>query len=435
MSSPLLVDLYQLTMGQAYLDAGLADKRATFSLFFRRLPEGWSYLLAAGLDDVYRYLEDLRFSEEDLADLESTGLFSEEFLRHLGGLRFDGEVRALPEGTAFFPLEPVLELAAPVLTAQLVETVVLNHVHFQSLVTSKAARCVDAAAGRTLVDFSPRRTHGLEAALKVARSAYLAGFDATSNVLAGREYGIPTAGTMAHSFVESFEDEAEAFRAFARSYPDRSIFLVDTYDTEEGIRRAIDVSRELERSGFRLRGIRLDSGDLLELSQLARILLDEAGLDDTVVFASGGLDEHDVARLVREGAPIGGFGIGSKLGVSADAPYLDMAYKLVAFDGRPTLKRSPGKVTLPSSKQVWRLDDHDVIDLADADGPPGGAPLLQRVSLGRPREREALAAARERAAAERARFAAPAAAHEVRIGPDLQALRERLLAAGPQRRL
>jgi nicotinate phosphoribosyltransferase len=436
-TSPLLVDLYQLTMGQAYLDAGLADTTATFSLFYRNLPTGWGYLLAAGLDDALGYLEELSFAEDDLVYLESTSLFAPAFLDHLRGLRFTGDVRAMPEGTPVFPHEPLLEVTAPVITGQIVETMVLNAIHFQSLIAGKAARSVDVARGRQLVDFGLRRAHGGEAALRAARSSYLAGFDSTSNVLAGRQYGIPVSGTMAHSFVESFRDELAAFRAFARSYPDDAILLVDTYDTIEGARNAVQVGRELAERGSRLRGVRLDSGDLLSLSREVRALLDDAGLRDALVFASGGLDERDVERLVAAGAPIGGFGIGTKMVVSADAPHLDMAYKLVELDGRPTLKLSEEKATLPGGKQVWRVAEgglltYDAIEAAGAPGPGTGTPLLRPVVSGGGRlERETLETIRERASRERARLPAQhrrlaAEGFEVRVGATLGALRDEI---------
>jgi nicotinate phosphoribosyltransferase len=340
----------------------------------------------------------------------------------------------MPEGTLLFPDEPVLEVSGPLIAAQLVETVVLNELHFGSLVAGKAARSVDVAQGRLLVDFGLRRAHGGEAGLKAARSAYLAGFAATSNVLAGRDFGIPIAGTMAHSFVESFSSELDAFRAFAASYPDDSIFLVDTYDTIEGTRRAIEVGRELAANGHRLRGIRLDSGDLMELSRPTRRLLDGAGFEDAMVFVSGGLDERDVARLLDAGAPIGGFGIGTRLVTSSDAPSLDLAYKLVELDGRPTLKLSRGKATLPGPKQVWRVrgDDgfaYDMIELAGTPGPEAGEPQLVDVMHGGRRlTSEPLDAARRRAAEQRAalpdrhrRLAAEP--YDVRIGPVLDELR------------
>ena len=434
MTSALLVDLYQLTMGQSYVAEGKAERPATFSLFFRSLPHGWGYALAAGLESVLCYLEELRFGEDDIAYLESTGLFGDDFLERLRTLRFVGDVRALPEGTVFFPHEPVLELTAPLLEAQLAETMVLNLAHLETLIASKAARSVDAARGRQLVDFALRRAHGGEAGLKVARSSYLAGFDATSNVLAGRLYGIPIAGTMAHSYVESFDSELEAFRAYARAFPDRAILLVDTYDVAEGTRRAIEVGRELAARGHRLRGVRLDSGDLAELSRRARALLDEAGFADAIVFVSGGLDERDLERLLDAGAPIGGFGVGSRMGVAADSPFLDMAYKLVEFDGRPTLKLSPGKATLPGRKQVWRLDGHDV--LAPADAPGAGEPLLVDVMRGGRRTRDGtLEEARARARAQREALPdrhrrVDAEPYEVRLDEGLTELRDRLARGG-----
>jgi nicotinate phosphoribosyltransferase len=432
----LLVDLYQLTMGESYVAEGVSERAATFSLFFRTLPDGWGYALAAGLADALRYLEELRFSEDDLGYLEQTGLFGARFLERLRAFRFSGSVRALPEGTAVFPAEPLLELTAPLVEAQLAETMVLNEVHLQTLIASKAARSVGAAAGRTLVDFALRRTHGGEAGLKVARASYLAGFDSTSNVLAGKRFGIPIAGTMAHSYVESFESELDAFRAYARAYPDSAILLVDTYDTLEGARRAVTVARELAAEGHRLHGVRLDSGDLVALSHEAREVLDEAGFDDAMVFASGGLDEHSIAELLAAGAPIGGFGVGSKMGVSADAPFLDMAYKLVELEGRPVLKLSTGKATLPGRKQVWRVRDggaaHDVLGL---DGSPGrGAPLLHEVMRdGRATWSEPLEESRERARRERqslpeAARALEGAPLEVLVDPGLEALRDRLAA-------
>jgi nicotinate phosphoribosyltransferase len=406
--SALLTDLYQLTMAQSYFAEGVHGRRATFSLFIRQLPRGWGYLVAAGLDDVLAYLETFAFTGDDIARLEKTGLFTADFLAFLAGVRFTGDVRAMPEGTLFFPDEPVLEVTGPLLEAQLVETIVLNEVHFQSLVAAKAARCVDVAGGRTLVDFSLRRTHSPAAGMRVARSSFLAGFDSTSDVLAGTEYGIPIAGTMAHSYVESFPDELEAFRAYARAYPDRAILLIDTYDTVAGARRAALVGRELAASGHHLVGVRLDSGDLARLAPEVRAVLDEAGLEDAILFATGGLDERDIATLLAGGAPIDGFGVGSRLGTVADSPYLDMAYKLVVLDGRPTLKLSVTKATSPGAKQVWRLmaDGRyalDVVGLHGEDEPEGGEPLLVEVmERGQRCFVDSLTGARQRCAAQRA---------------------------------
>lgn len=441
----LLVDLYELTMGQGYFDAAIHGRPATFSTYVRHLPQSWGYLVASGLDDVLRVLESFAFTAGDVAFLETTGLFTDAFLDHLAGLRFEGEVRAMPEGTVFFPDEPLLELRGPLLQAQLVETIVLNELHFQSLLAAKAARFVDAAAGRTLVDFSLRRTHRGDAGLRVARASSLAGFDSTSNVLAGREYGIPIAGTMAHSFVEAFEHELDAFRAYARAYPDRSILLVDTYDTLEGTRRAATVGQELAVRGHALTGVRLDSGDLLELSRGARAILDEAGLSGATVFASGGLDERAIDALLAAGAPIDGFGVGSALGTSGDAPSLDMAYKLVELGGRPTLKLSAEKATLPGPKQVWRVAlggrfAYDVVTPAAGPAPPGGEPLLELVMAGgRRMVEESLNEARARCAVQRASLGdehrrIDAAPYEVRISDVLLEARDEAVAALVARR-
>jgi nicotinate phosphoribosyltransferase len=426
--SALLLDLYLLTMGESYLAEGLADGEATFSLFFRSLPDGWGYTHAAGLEDALAYLERLSFGDGDLGYLEQTGLFSGPFLDLLRDFRFGGSVRAMPEGTAVVPGEPLLEVTAPLLEAQLVETMVLNEMHLQTLVAGKAARCVEAAGGRMLVDFSLRRTHGGEAGMKVARASWIAGFDATSNVLAGQRFGIPVAGTMAHSYVESFPDERSAFDAYARTYPDAAILLVDTYDTLNGVRNAIATARELAAAGHHLRGIRLDSGDLVELSRRARTLLDEAGLEDAMVFASGGLDDVEIRRLLDAGAPISGFGVGTKLEASAGAPFLDMAYKVVELDGRPVMKLSEGKATLPGRKQVWRYEGYDVLGLATRQSTNGGTPLLVDVMKdGQRLWSEPLDEARARAQAERERLRS--ARHEVRIDPALGLQRARLADA------
>jgi len=403
----LIVDLYELTMGESYFAEGLAARPATFQMSCRRLPEGWGYLLAAGIEPLLDELEAFSFDGAMLGFLETTALFSHRFLEHLAGFRFHGEVRAMPEGTIFFADEPLLELTASLLEGQLVETAVLNGLNFPSLVAAKAARCVDVAGGRRLVDFSLRRTHGADAGLRVARGSYLAGFDSTSNVLAGATYGIPLSGTMAHSYVESFAEEAAAFAAFTRTYPEGATLLIDTYDTLTGARRAAAAGRELRDRGGRLSGVRLDSGDLLELSRRVRALLDDSGLPEVAIIASGNLDEYAIARLVEAGAPIDGFGVGTRLGVAADAPSLDGAYKLVSFDGRPVMKLSPGKQSLPGSKQVWRrVQDGrfagDVIALHGEPAPPGAIPLLTPVmEQGARVHSQTLSAARLRAAEQR----------------------------------
>jgi nicotinate phosphoribosyltransferase len=399
----LLTDLYQLTMLQAYWAEGLHDT-AVFSLFVRRLPEARNLLLAAGLDDALAYLETLRFPEESLAFLRGLAGFRPGFVDWLAGLRFDGEVWAVPEGTPVFAGEPLLEVAAPLPVAQLAETFLMNQVHLQTLLASKAVRVVEAAAGRDVVDFGLRRIHGADAGLKAARAFWIAGVAATSNVLAGRIYGIPLAGTMAHSYVQAHADEAEAFRAFAALYPETTL-LVDTYDTRAGVERVVELARALG-ADFRVRALRLDSGDLAELARDARRRLDAAGLAAVRLFASGGLDEHEVSDLVARGVPVDAFGVGTKMGVSADAPHLDVAYKLVEYAGSGRTKRSPGKELLPGPKQVFRVEEggravRDVIACRDESGP--GRPLLRRVMAGGRRTEaglEPLDTARGRARAE-----------------------------------
>jgi nicotinate phosphoribosyltransferase len=438
--NPLLVDLYELTMGESYLAEGLDERPATFQLFCRTLPHGFGYLIAAGIDDALDHLAGLRFEGDDLASLETSGLFSGPFLDRLGALRFSCDVRAMPEGTVFFPDEPVLEVTGPLLEAQLVETAIVNLVHFQSLIASRAARCVDAAAGRRLVEFGLRRTHGLDTGLRVARASYLAGFDATSDVLAGNEFGIPLAGTMAHSYIEAFDDETAAFEAYTRSYPVGTTLLIDTYDTVEGARRAAVVAADLAARGGRLGGVRLDSGDLNELSRRVRAVLDEAGLPDVTIFASGNLDEHSIAELVASGAPIDAFGVGTRLAVSDGATYFDLVYKLVDFDGRPVLKLSSEKATLPGSKQVWRRTDGgfltgDVVTLAGEAPPESAEPLLEPAMVGGRRlGAGSLQAARGRAASQRGMLSPAHRALEpkpypVEIAPSVQELRRSALAA------
>ena len=349
----LLTDLYEFTMAAAYFSRDM-HAPATFSLFVREYPPNRGYFVSAGLEDVLERLETFRFDAEDLEYLESTGLFSSGFLDYLGELRFGGEVRAVPEGRIFFKDEPVLEVTAPIAVAQLIETLVINTIGLQVMIATKASRCVHAARGRRLVDFALRRTHGADAGMKVARASYVAGFEATSNVLAGKRYGIPTAGTMAHSFVTSFPEEADAYSAFFETFPDHTVLLIDTYDTVKGAETAAAAAQKMKSRGGRLRGVRLDSGDMSALSKRVREVLDQAGLNDVKIFASGGYDEFKIADALANGAKIDAFGVGTKMGVSADAPFLDIAYKLVRYDGRPVLKLSSGKKTLVEEKQVFR---------------------------------------------------------------------------------
>jgi nicotinate phosphoribosyltransferase len=382
-SHSLLVDLYELTMAVAYRARGMADRRATFSLFVRTLPASRGYLVAAGLDDALAWLEAFRFAAADLAALDRLGLFTDDELAWLGGLRFTGAVRAVPEGTVVFADEPILEVDAPIAEAQLAETFLLNQVTVQTLLATKAARCRYAADGRAVVDFALRRSHGIDAGMKLSRVCRLVGIDATSNVAGAARYGLTASGTMAHSYIEAHTDEATAFAEFAERFGERTVLLVDTYDTARGVDRAIDVARELRTRGRRIEAIRLDSGDLAALARDARRRLDEAGLGDVHIFASGGLDEYEIDRLVRfEHAPIDGFGVGTSLGVSSDAPALDTVYKLVAYDGRGVRKTSEGKATWPGAKQVWRTDGWrgDVLALRDETPPvPDAAPLLVTV--------------------------------------------------------
>jgi nicotinate phosphoribosyltransferase len=381
-SPALLTDLYALTMLQAYFEEGMRAT-AVFSLFVRRLPERRNYLLACGLDNVLTYLESLHFDQAALAYLESLGRFSSRFLRYLEDLRFTGDVYAVAEGTPIFANEPLVEVEAPIAEAQLVEAFVINQIHLQTVLASKAARVVEAAHGRQVVDFGLRRMHGTDAGMKAARAFHVAGVDATSNVAAGQAYGLRVAGTLAHSYIQAHDDEYEAFRAFTRLYPD-TVLLVDTYDTLEGVRNVIQLARELG-SRFRISGIRLDSGDLGDLAFKARRMLDDAGLRQVTIFASGGLDEDAIARLVAAGAPIDGFGVGTDMGVSRDAPGLDIAYKLVEYAGRARLKLSTGKELLPGRKQIFRVErdgvaHHDV--LGRREEALGGRALLQQVMAG-----------------------------------------------------
>jgi nicotinate phosphoribosyltransferase len=379
----LLTDLYQLTMAACYFDQGMHEE-ATFSLFIRKYPPNRGYFVAAGLAEALQYLETLRFGDDDLAYLESTGLFQAKFLDFLKGVRFTGEVHALPEGTFFFKNEPILEVSAPIIEAQLVETFLINAVSLQTLIATKASRSVHVAQGRPLIDFSLRRTQGTDAGLKAARASFLAGFLGTSNVLAGKLYGIPIFGTMAHSYITSFTKEIEAFRVFAQVFPKITTLLIDTYDNLTGAQKAVSVAREMEARGERLRYVRLDSGDIAAISKAVRQILRQEGLDYVKILASGGFDEFKMAKILAEGGEVDSFAVGTKMGVSADSPYFDIAYKLVRYGGRPVMKLSSGKVTLVDKKQVWRWFDHqgrmarDTIALRD-ETLPGGAPLLKTV--------------------------------------------------------
>ena len=434
----LLTDLYELTMAQSYFAEGI-DAQATFSLFVRHYPPDRGYLVAAGVDDALDCLEALRFDDASVDYLDSIGVFTADFLAHLRGFRFTGSVRAMPEGTLFFPNEPVLEITGPIIAAQLAETIVMNQVQYQVLLATKSARCVEAARGRPIADFAARRTHGSEASLKMARCSYIGGFGATSNVLAARRYGIPPTGTMAHSYVTTFDAEIDAFRAYSRQFPERSILLLDTYDTIGGAHAAVQVAREMEADGQRLGGVRLDSGDFDALSRQVRAILDAAGLDYVPIVISGGLDEYEIDRLLSGGAPIDLFGVGTRVGVSADAPSCDMVYKMVSYGDRPVMKLSEDKETLPAAKQIFRQYDPqgmmcaDVIGLNSESAVPG-EPLLSMAMLDGQRTvaAPAISQARQRVADGLARLPQP---HRrlckpdhfpVSISPELQALESRV---------
>ena len=379
----LTTDLYELTMAASYLRRAMTGP-ATFSLFLRRLPLDRGFVVAAGIDDCLRFLEDFHFEPDELDYLSGLG-FDDRAIEHFRRLRFTGSVRAVPEGRVVFADEPILEVTAPIAEGQLVETYLLNTITFQSAIATKAARCRIAAGDAELIDFSFRRTHGVEAALKAARASAIAGFAATSNTAAARRYRLRATGTMAHSYVQAFGSESEAFAASAADFPGRVTFLVDTYDTLSGVAHAIEVIRQRGIGGQL--AIRLDSGDLRGLSIASRRLLDGAGLSRVRIVASGNLDEYEIERLVRGSAPIDAYGVGTRMGVSADAPYLDSVYKLVAYDGRPVMKLSPGKATRPGAKQVFRTSapgyiGPDLLASADEPAPDGMEPLLVPVMEG-----------------------------------------------------
>ena len=384
-SSALLTDLYQLTMLQAYWQHRMDDV-AVFELFVRKLPPERAFLVAAGLEQALDFIEQARFDEAELDWVANCGTFAPGFADWLRELRFTGDVWAMPEGTVFFPNEPILRVVAPIAEAQWLETRILNLIHFQTVIASKAARAVLAAEGRALIDFGLRRAHGAEAGVLAARAAYLAGFAGTATAFAGPRFGIPVFGTMAHSFVQAHDDEAQAFTDFAESFPDNAMLLIDTYDTVEGARCVAAIAPRLAERGIRIRGVRLDSGDLDALSRAVRGVLDAAGLRDAVIFASGNLDEQRVHALVDAGAPITSFGVGTSLTTSSDAPYLDAVYKLQEYAGQARRKRSAGKATWPGRKQVFRqidADGHcagDTVALAHETFP--GEPLLVEVLRG-----------------------------------------------------
>ena len=349
----LSVDLYELTMCQVFWRRGM-DSTATFSLFFRGYPKDRAYYIASGINDALDFLQDFRFTTDEIQAIRDVTPLADDFVDFLTDFCFSGTVRAVPEGTIVFADEPLLEVTAPIIEAQIVETMLLNIVTTASLLATKAARIVQAADGRPVVDFGSRRTHGEDAAIAAAHAGYISGFAGTSNVKAAALYGIPAYGTMAHSFVQTFDDEATAFANYIDEFPETTTLLVDTYDTLEGVRNAIRIAEQARSRGSAINAIRLDSGDLGELARVARALSDEAGFPQIRIMASGGLDEHSISKLVNSGAPIDAFGVGTRFGTSADAPYIDSVYKLVEIDGRSVTKLSTAKVTRPWAKQVFR---------------------------------------------------------------------------------
>jgi nicotinate phosphoribosyltransferase len=432
-TSALLTDLYELTMAQAYREQGM-EEPAAFEFFVRKLPPHRNFLVAAGLEQVLDFLSQLRITQEELAWLDCAGKFKPNLLRYLETLRFTGDVDAMPEGTIFFPHEPILRIVAPLPQAQLVETRVMNLLNFQTMIASKAARSVLAAGGKPLIDFGLRRAHGAEAGLLAARASYLAGFAGTATVLAGMAYGIPLYGTMAHSFVQAHKDEAMAFEHFAQAQPDNVVLLIDTYDTEAAARKVVSLAPALKTKGITVKGVRLDSGDLADHARKVRRILNEGGLPHTQILASGNLDEYRLSELIESRAPIDSFAVGTAMTTSADAPSLDCAYKLQEYAGRPCRKRSEGKATWPGRKQVYREYGsnrrfaHDLVTTID--DKVGGAPLLEPMM----REGRRLAPSptltevRQRVAAQLAQLPASlqvleaAPAYEVRISSPLQDL-------------
>ena len=447
-SLAIFTALYELTMSQAWWQSGNAHNTATFSLFIRRFPPNRSYFVLAGVHDILNYLTDFRFTDADIGYLRSLGRFDDGFLEFLAKLRFTGNVRAMREGEIFFADEPVMEISGPIIECQILENYVINRVSLQTMLATKAARVMHAARGRPVTYYGSRRAPGIDAAGQMARVGSLTGFAGTGNVLAAAQHGITPMGTMAHSFVGSFPTELDAFRAFARSFPDASTFLIDTYDPIEGARNAINVALEMKETGHRLGAVRLDSGDLLNLSRRIRAMLDGAGLEDVDIVASGELDEFVIDSLLRDGAPIAGFGVGTRIGSSADAPWTDSVYKLVEYAGEPVLKLSVGKETLPGRKQIYRYEDdaggyaRDVIAMADAPPPDAAASLLEDVMQeGRAlRPHPTLDESRNlfqrgfAALPEDVKALTSAAAYPVEISPELAALQTRMAeAAQPPR--
>jgi len=382
-NSPMLTDLYQLTMLQSYLDQGM-EKPAVFEFFVRKLPPHRNFLIAAGLPQLLEFLEQARFNERELEYLAGSGLFRANLINYLSDFRFSGSVHAMAEGTAFFADEPVVRITAPLPEAQLIETRLINLLQLPIMTATKAARCRLAAGKKLLVEFGLRRAHGAEAGLMAARASYLGGFNGSANVLAGFHFGLPIMGTMAHSYIEAHDDEVEAFRHFAYSQPDNVILLIDTYDTARGAHRVAELAPELAAQGIRVKGVRIDSGDLAEEARRVRRILDQAGQQQITIFVSGNLDEYQLEQLERQQVPIDGYGVGTSLTTSDDAPSLNCVYKLQEYAGIPRRKKSSGKATWPGRKQVYRhyLDSGKLMGdrlCPEDEVMPEGTPLLHQV--------------------------------------------------------
>ncbi len=354
---PLFVDLYELTMAQAYFLESY-EKEAVFSTFVRKLPKNRNFLIACGLEDVLTFLENFKFTDNDIDFLHTLKVFKDDFLDYLKELKFTGDVYALKEGTVFFENEPVLEVKAPILQAQLLETYILNQIHIQTLLATKGARVCISSKEKVVVDFGSRRAHGSDAAIKAARAFYIAGMKATSNVLAGKIYNIPATGTMAHSYIQVHKSELSAFENFAAIYPE-TILLIDTYSIEKGIKNVVSLAKKLG-DNFKIKAIRIDSGDIIEAVRVVRKILDREGLYNVKIFVSGGLDEYEIEKIVKLNAPIDGFGVGTKVIVSDDVPYLDIVYKLTEYNGEGKFKKSKGKQTVPFQKQVFRFIENGI---------------------------------------------------------------------------
>ena len=385
LSDLLLTDLYEFAMLQAYDQAGMTGM-AVFEFFVRKLPPGRNFLVAAGLEQVVRFLEVARFTERDLETLRAHAGLAPDIVDRLSDFRFTGDVHAMPEGTVFFADEPIIRVCAPIAEAQLVETRIINLLHFQTVVASKAARMVLAAPGKPLVDFGLRRAHGAEAGLLAARASYLSGFAGTATTPAAAYFGIPIYGTMAHSFIQAHDTEEQAFQNFARARPDGVVLLIDTYDTEACAHKVVGFAARLKELGIPLRAVRIDSGDLATHAVRVRHILDQGGLQEVDIIASGGIDESRLKKMHDAGAPINSYGIGTSLTTSQDAPALDCAYKLQEYDGVPKRKRSEGKATWPGRKQVYRLLDGDRDLVGDVlcleDEQYDGTPLIEPVMRG-----------------------------------------------------